>query len=231
MIILMLIKYRDISNYCRDRNTPGCAKGFRQRILAAEQVVTPDKCRKYFVNMQRYIFTKIELEHIFILTLILLRFLDAYKDGATALDVVAKTRELKKRHRAPLVMPEEQRRRVYRRKRRIRGGDDVGEDEEGSGDGGSQAGEGGSEGEFVFDQDRFGEMLRNFLWKEGPGRVHLGFAHLGKLIPDKRAPPALNYFEPKLYFDDIAWQKRSSEIDEWLDENDESKWQRWMHDE
>ena len=43
-----------ISNFCRDRNIVGCSKGFVKRIIvAAEEVVTPQKCRKYFVNMQR----------------------------------------------------------------------------------------------------------------------------------------------------------------------------------
>ena len=76
-------------------------------------------------------------------------------------------------------------------------------------------------------------------WDDGgqpgrPGGAHGGRRRhqgVGELFPDKRAPPAINYFEPKLYFDEIAWQKRSSEIDEWLDEKDESQWQRWMHDE
>ena len=54
-------------------------------------------------------------------------FLDAYKDGANALDVVARTRELKKRHRVPLVMPDDQSKRAYARKRQTRS---CGEEEE-----------------------------------------------------------------------------------------------------
>ena len=46
------------------------------------------------------------------------RFLDAYEDGATSMDIVAKTRELKKRHRATLVMPDDLKSKVYRRRRR-----------------------------------------------------------------------------------------------------------------
>ena len=57
----------------------------------------------------------------------LFRFLDAYKDGANALDVVARTRELKKRHRVPLVMPDDQSKRAYARKRQTRS---CGEEEE-----------------------------------------------------------------------------------------------------
>ena len=51
--------------------------------------------------------------------------MDAYQEGATAVDVVAKTRELKRRHRAPLVMPEDYRRKTYRRKRRVREEDGI----------------------------------------------------------------------------------------------------------
>ena len=51
---MMLIKCRDVSNCCRDRNVVGCSKGFVQRIIDADEVVTPEKCRKYFVNMQRF---------------------------------------------------------------------------------------------------------------------------------------------------------------------------------
>ena len=57
----------------------------------------------------------------------LFRFLDAYKDGANALDVVTRTRELKKRHRVPLVMPDDQSKRAYARKRQTRS---CGEEEE-----------------------------------------------------------------------------------------------------
>ena len=57
----------------------------------------------------------------------LFRFLDSYKDGANALDVVARTRELKKRHRVPLVMPDDQSKRAYARKRQTRS---CGEEEE-----------------------------------------------------------------------------------------------------
>ena len=50
----------------------------------------------------------------------LFRFLDAYKDGANALDVVTRTRELKKRHRVPLVMPDDRSKKAYARKRQTR---------------------------------------------------------------------------------------------------------------
>ena len=64
------------------------------------------------------------------------RFLDAYEDGATSMDIVAKTRELKKRHRATLVMPDDLKSKVYRRRRRVK--EDTEEIECEDGDGGDQ---------------------------------------------------------------------------------------------
>ena len=64
------------------------------------------------------------------------RFLDAYEEGATSMDIVAKTRELKKRHRATLVMPDDLKSKVYRRRRRVK--EDTEEIECEDGDGGDQ---------------------------------------------------------------------------------------------
>ena len=64
------------------------------------------------------------------------RFLDAYEDGATSMDIVAKTRELKKRHQATLVMPDDLKSKVYRRRRRVK--EDTEEIECEDGDGGDQ---------------------------------------------------------------------------------------------
>ena len=59
------------------------------------------------------------------------RYLDAYNEGATSLDIVAKTRELKKRHRAPLVMQDDQKNKVYHRRRRVKGDVEDGSGSEG----------------------------------------------------------------------------------------------------
>ena len=61
---------------------------------------------------------------------------DAYEEGATSMDIVAKTRELKKRHRATLVMPDDLKSKVYRRRRRVK--EDTEEIECEDGDGGDQ---------------------------------------------------------------------------------------------
>ena len=63
---MMSIKRRDVSNYCRDRNVVGCSRGFVQRIIDADEVVTPEKCRKYFVNMQRYSISTVLMNFAFL---------------------------------------------------------------------------------------------------------------------------------------------------------------------
>ena len=143
---------------------------------------------------------------LFTLRLTDLRFLDAYKDGASGSDVVARTRQLKKRHRAPLVMPDDQQKATYRRQRRVREEEAV--EEEGS-DGGRSEGE--EEGQIVFDQDVFAGKLRKFFWQQGPDMVHVGLAKLGKGM--ERSCPGVNFLVPQLYFDDIVAKQRLSEID------------------
>ena len=44
---------RDISKFCRDRNIVGSSHGFLERILSADEVVTPEQCRKYYNTCQR----------------------------------------------------------------------------------------------------------------------------------------------------------------------------------
>ena len=149
-----------------------------------------------------------------------LRFLDAYKDGASGSDVVARTREMKKGHRAPLVMPDDQRKRTYRRKRRVREGEtEEGEESDEGREDGTEAEEGSVEGrkrmeeeQIVFDQDEFGGKLRQFLWQYGHGMVHKGLATIGERMPCKKLPE-LNFLAPQLYFHEIADQQRLSEID------------------
>ena len=154
------------------------------------------------------------------------RFLEAYRGSATGSDVVARTRELKKRHRTPLVMPDDQRRSNYRRKRRFREDEadedeyeasDMGEDEaeEGGEEGGSEASQ-MEERKMVFDQNEFGEKLRKYFWQHGPEMVHMGLAHLGKGLPWKklrRECPGLSFLVPQIYLEDIADKQRLSEIE------------------
>ena len=68
----------------------------------------------------------------------------AYKEGANAIDVVAKTKEIKKRHRMPLI-PKPQKKGGYRRDRVVS--------------------RGRSEGEIHFDQDDFGRRLYGLMVK------------------------------------------------------------------
>ena len=81
-------------------------------------------------------------------------------------NVVARTRELKKRHRAPLVMPDDRRKGTYRRKRCERGGE--AEEEERSNENVSG---GEEEKQIVFDQDEYGGKLREYLWTHGASTV------------------------------------------------------------
>ena len=163
----------------------GCSKGFVKRIIEAEEVVTPLKCRKYFVNMQRCtIFTIFSAffsilfppqfkfpsqkssKIFFIVKFALFRFLDAYQAGASGLDVVAKTRELKKRHRAPHVMPDDQRKGTYRRMRRVRGGgaEQAGQEKEEEEEQVGQEGE-EQEQEQGEPQEELEESLKGAVWK------------------------------------------------------------------
>ena len=44
---------RDISKFCRDHNIVGSSHGFLERILSADEVVTPEQCQKYYNSCQR----------------------------------------------------------------------------------------------------------------------------------------------------------------------------------
>ena len=52
-LFLPFIIYRDMSRFCRERNIIGNSRGFLDRVLTADQVVTPEKCQKYFISCQR----------------------------------------------------------------------------------------------------------------------------------------------------------------------------------
>ena len=117
-------------------------------------------------------------------------------------------------------MPDDQRKRTYRRKRHVREGEtEEGEESDEGREHGTEA-EGGSvegrkrmeEEQIVFDQDELGGKLRQFLWQYGHGMVHKGLATIGKRMPCKKLP-GMNFLAPQLYFDEIADQQRLREID------------------
>ena len=93
-------------------------------------------------------------------------FIYAYQAGASGLDVVAKTRELKKRHRAPHVMPDDQRKGTYRRMRRVRGGgaEQAGQEKEEEEEQVGQEGE-EQEQEQGEPQEELEESLKGAVWK------------------------------------------------------------------
>ena len=129
--------------------------------------------------------------------------------------MVARTRELKKRHRAPLVMPDDRRKGTYRRKRRERGGE--AEEEEGSNENVSGASTGGEEErQIVFDQDEYGGKLREYLWTHGASNVHRGLIQIGREQTQETGigrVPGLSFLVPHLYFEKIVDERRLREID------------------
>ena len=123
------------------------------------------------------------------------RYMDAYREGATGNTVLAKTREMKKSHRVPLMI-DQQPRVSYDRSRGRRIVMDLESDRRGAG--------GGSEGdEMVFDQESFASKMRQFLFRSGNPRF--GLAKLGKdcRVHDREAPSSdlADWMVDKLFFD------------------------------
>ena len=91
--------------------------------------------------------------------------MDAYREGATGNRVLAKTREMKKSHRVPLMI-DQQPRVSYDRSRGRQIVMDLESDRRGA--------EGGSErDEMVFDQESFASKMRQFLFRSGNPRFRL----------------------------------------------------------
>ena len=42
-----------MSKFCKDRNIVGASAGFVERVLTSDEVVTKERCQKYFVSCQR----------------------------------------------------------------------------------------------------------------------------------------------------------------------------------
>ena len=47
------ISSRDVAKFVRDRNVVGSSHGFLERVLSAEEVITPERCQKYYISCQR----------------------------------------------------------------------------------------------------------------------------------------------------------------------------------
>ena len=127
--------------------------------------------------------------------------MDAYREGATGNTVLAKTREMKKSHRVPLMI-DQQHRVSYDRSRGRRIVMDLESDRRGA--------EGGSEGdEMVFDQESFASKMRRYLFSGNP-RFRL--EKLGKdlRVRGREAPSTdlAEWMEGKVFFDQLVEEQR-----------------------
>ena len=131
--------------------------------------------------------------------------MDAYREGATGNTVLAKTREMKKSHRVPLMI-DQQPRVSYDRSRGRRIVMDIERDERGAGE--------GERDEVVFDQESFAGKVHQLLWKGNPMR---NLVELGKVMRERgREAPRADYLDGKLYFDELVGEQR---------------WQEWQEEE
>ena len=124
--------------------------------------------------------------------------MDAYREGATGDTVLAKTREMKKSHRVPLMLDQQPRVSYDRsRGRRI-------EERDGRG---AEGGVGGDE--VVFDQQSFASKMRQFLFSGNP-RFRL--EQLGNYLRARgREAPSSDLagcLEGKLFFDQLVEEQR-----------------------
>ena len=131
--------------------------------------------------------------------------MDAYREGATGNTVLAKTREMKKSHRVPLMI-DQQPRVSYDRSRGRRIVMDLESDRRGA--------QGGSEGdEMVFDQESFASKMRQFLFRSGNPRFRL--AKLGNdcRVHGREAPSSdlADWMVGKLFFDQIVENQRQED--------------------
>ena len=109
--------------------------------------------------------------------------MQAYRDGATGLNVLQKTKEIKKSHRVPL-LTEHLPRGVYDRKRGLNA----------------------VESQVTFDQDGFAERIRDYLRKcESRSNEGLswGLANIGKHL-GRSCAPNVEYLVGGVFFDELV---------------------------
>ena len=91
--------------------------------------------------------------------------------------------------------------------------------------------EGGSEGdereEVVFNQEGFAAKVHQMIWKGDPAKRLVAF---GKIMRERvRDAPRANYFDGKLYFDEIVEEQRR--VDALMDgANQEEEWRAIWRD-
>ena len=132
--------------------------------------------------------------------------MDAYREGATGNTVLEKIKAMKKSHRVPLMI-DQQPRVSYDRSRGRR----IGMALEGNEMEGDESGlEGGTNRdereEVVFDQESFAGIVHQMIWKGDPAKRLVAF---GKIMRERvRDAPRANFFDGKLYFDEIVEEQR-----------------------
>ena len=112
--------------------------------------------------------------------------MQAYRDGATGLNVLQKTKEIKKSHRVPL-LTEHLPRGVYDRKRGLNA----------------------VESQVSFDQAGFAERIRNYLRKcesRSSEGMSWGLANIGKHL-GRSCAPNVEYLVGGVYFRDLVEDK------------------------
>ena len=137
--------------------------------------------------------------------------MQAYREGATGMDVLQKTKAIKKSHRVPLLL-EQQPREAYSRNRGQRvarilaGMEGEGEsDEEGAR--GGRLREGGSE--ITFDQEEFAGLMSQYLKRCVNGQAW-GWANIGRTMRNRvrLETPKVDYLVGQLFFDEIVKDRR-----------------------
>ena len=131
--------------------------------------------------------------------------MEAYREGATGNTVLAKTKEIKTRHRAPLMVDQEPRV-GYDRNRGRRALDEHRESESES--------DSEAAGEIVFSQEEFASKMRNYidLKRDHKSPMRRLLENIGRYTRVRgREAPRMDYLDVQLHFDDIVEDNRKLE--------------------
>ena len=133
--------------------------------------------------------------------------MEAYREGATGNNVLAKTKAIKKRHRVPLVV-DQQPRVEYDRSRGRRALEEQHESEESESEGSRE-----ERSEIVFSQEEFASKLRNIPSCSGaPLTLRQLLENMGKYTRVLgREAPRMDYLDVQLHFDEIVEDNRKCE--------------------
>ena len=158
--------------------------------------------------------------------------MQAYREGATGNDVLAKTKAIKKRHRAPLVV-EQQPRVGYDRSRGRRALEEQHESEESESERSRE-----DRSEIVFSQEEFASKLRKIPSRStgAPLTLRQLLENMGKHTRVlSREAPRMDYLDVQLHFDQIVednrqWEAYTDGRDVTYITYDEEEWSRRWED-